>query len=191
MGVSGTEGLVSAANIFCGHTEAPLFIKPYLKSMTRSEINTMMTGGMATVSGGVLAAYVVFGIEAGHLLAASIMSAPAAILVSKLMIPENAASKVKQGVTKIHFERDSNAFEAACSGASEGLKLALNVGAMLIAFIALVGLVNMILGSLGSLVGVSVTLEGMLGYLFQPIAYLMGVSWEESFILGSSKNRFW
>ena len=183
MGISASEGLVTAANIFCGQTEAPLFIKPYLHSMTPSEINTMMTGGMATVAGGVLAAYVSFGAEAGHLLAASLMSAPAAIVIAKIMVPESQAA-VDTSAVKLHIPRDTNAFEAACSGAADGLRLSLNVGAMLIAFISLVGLANMGLGAVGSIFGASLTLEAILGYAFQPLAFLLGVSWDESFVIG-------
>lgn len=184
MNISATEGLVTAANIFTGQTEAPLFIKPYLRSMTRSEIMTMMTGGMATVSGGIMAAYVSFGVSPGHLLAASIMSAPAAILIAKLMHPETEESPTK-GKVRVHLEiSDSNSFEAACTGASEGLKLALNVGAMLVAFIALVALVNLLIDRVGGLFGFHSTLENMLGVFFQPIAFLMGIGWEESSIAG-------
>lgn len=184
MNISATEGFVTAANIFCGQTEAPLFVKPYLATMTRSEINTMMTAGMSTVAGGVLAAYVGLGISAGHLVAASLMSAPAAILISKLMFPEIEESKTS-GKVSISFDiKESNGFEAACSGASQGLKLALNVGAMLITFIALVALVNMSLKYLGSFIGVRITLEEIFGYLFQPLAWIMGISWDESFVIG-------
>ncbi|MBI2603572.1 MAG: NupC/NupG family nucleoside CNT transporter [Deltaproteobacteria bacterium] len=184
MNISAIEGLVTAANIFSGQTEAPLFVKPYLRSMTRSEIMTMMTGGMATVSGGIMAAYVSFGVSPGHLLAASIMSAPAAILISKLIHPETEESPTK-GKIRVHLEiGDSNTFEAACTGASEGLKLALNVGAMLIAFIALVALVNLMVDRVGGVFGFHTTLENMLGVFFQPLSFLMGVSWEESAIIG-------
>src|SRR5690606_28997823 len=148
MGASGSESLCAAANVFLGQTEAPLLIKPYLKTMTRSEIMCMMTGGMATVAGGVLAAYVGFGISAGHLLAASVMSAPAAILIAKLMQPETEESPTRGHVTIDIVPEEANAFDAACRGAADGLKLSLNVAAMLIAFIALVALANYVLAAI-------------------------------------------
>lgn len=184
MNISGSEGLVTAANIFCGQTEAPLFVKPYLKTMTLAEIHTMMTGGMATAAGGVLAAYVGFGVSAGHLLAASLMSAPAAIVISRIIFPELENSPTSGHVDVALTIPESNAFEAACSGAADGLKLALNVGAMLIAFIGLVALFNLGLEQVGQLFGLEgLSLEWLLGRVFQPIAFLMGVPWNESFII--------
>jgi CNT family concentrative nucleoside transporter len=189
MGVSGSESLCTAANVFIGQTEAPLFIQPYLRTMTLSEINCMMTGGMATVAGGVLAAYVGMGISAGHLLAASIMSAPAAILIAKIMLPETEESPT-MGTVKVSLEiKDVNAFEAACRGASEGLKLALNVAAMLIAFIALIALINKGLQAAVYLVGMgeetTLSLQMILGWVFQPIAFVMGIPWSEAGKVGS------
>ena len=184
MNISGAESLVTAANVFIGQTEAPLFVKPYLRTMTQSEIMVMMTGGMATVAGGVLAAYVGFGISAGHLLAASIMSAPAAIVLAKILYPEQEISPTYGTVSVIPKMEEVNIFDAACKGASEGLKLALNVGAMLIAFISLVKLINVGLGELGQVIGVTLSLELILGYLFRPLAFCMGISWEESQIVG-------
>lgn len=185
MNISGSESLVTAANIFLGQTEAPLFVKPYLKTMTKSEILTMMTGGMATVAGGVLAAYIGLGIPAGHLLAASVMSAPAAIMLSKIIYPEREHSKTK-GAVQLSLEvKEVNIFEAACNGASAGLQLALNVGAMLLTFIALIALINKGLSILTPLVGLPiVTLENILGTLFRPVAFLMGISWKESLLVG-------
>lgn len=137
MGTSGAESLAAAANIFAGQTEAPLVIKPFIGRMTRSELMALMTGGMATVAGGVLAAYVGLGVDAGHLLAASVMSAPAALVCAKLMVPETEVSQTK-GEVRLELPRaHANIIDAAASGASEGLKLALNVAAMLLAFIAL------------------------------------------------------
>lgn len=184
MNISGSESLVTAANVFIGQTEAPLFVKPYLKNMTNSEIMTMMVGGMATVAGGVLAAYVTFGIDPGHLLAASLMSAPAAIVIAKIMYPEIEVSPTKGEVAQIVAATDTNIFEAACNGASEGLKLALNVGAMLIAFIALVALVNKGLAELGDLFGFNLTLEIILGFIFQPLAFVLGIPWSEAAVVG-------
>ena len=182
MNISATEGLVTGTNIFVGQAESALFIKPYLKTMTLSEINTMMTVGMAMTSGGVLSAYASFGISAGHLITASFMS-PAAILISKLLIPETEDPHAK-GHVELHLSKEANVFEAACVGASEGLKLALNVGAMLIAFIAIIALINMLLGNLGSLIDMDLSFEGMLGYLFRPFAFLLGVAWEDCAIVG-------
>lgn len=184
MGISGSESLAAAANIFCGQTEAPLFVKPYIAKMTRSEINTMMTAGMATVSGGVMAAYVGFGISAGHLLAASIMGAPGAILISKIIYPERETQCVSATKAELEME-DVNSFQAACSGAIQGLQMALNIAAVLIAYIGLIGLLNVLLGHAGDFVGLEMlTLEKIFGTLFRPIAFLVGISWEESFIVG-------
>ena len=185
MNISGAESLATAANIFCGQTEAPLFVKPYLKTMTNSELHALMTGGMATVAGGVLAAYVGFGVSAGHLLAASLMSAPAAIVISKIMFPETDESLTKGNVDVALEINEINAFQAACVGAAEGLKLALNVGAMLIAFIGLVAFVNMVMSQIGLLLGFqNISMEGMLGHVFRPLAFCMGVPWQDCEIVG-------
>lgn len=186
MGVSGAESLAAAANIFAGQTEAPLVVKPFIKTMTKSELLALMTGGMATVAGGVLAAYVGFGIDAAHLLAASVMSAPAALVCAKMMFPEVEAPMTQGGV-KVELEKTTeNLVDAAAEGASDGLKLALNVGAMLLAFIALIAMVNGILSWTGSLVGYpQLSLELITGYLFAPVAWLMGVPWQDCTIVGS------
>lgn len=184
MNISGVESMVTAANVFCGQTEAPLFVQPYIKGMTRSEIMTMMTSGMATVAGGVLAAYVGFGISAGHLLAGSLMSAPAAILIARIIVPETEQS-LSRGKTEFKLQiNEVNSFDAACKGASDGLMLALNVAAMLIAFIALVAFFNLVLAKVLGIFGFSLTIEEVLGTIFQPFAFVMGVSWEESFKVG-------
>lgn len=184
MNISGAESLCAAANVFIGQTEAPLLVRPYLKTMTQSEILTMMCSGMATVAGGVLAAYVAFGIPAGHLLAASIMAAPASIVMAKLIFPETENSPT-MGHVKIQLEsNESNFLEAACNGASEGMKLALNVAAMLIAFISLVALLNLVVGGIGSWVGMEWSIEGLLSLMFRPLAFLMGVPWEEAGVVG-------
>ena len=149
MGTSGAESLAAAANIFAGQTEAPLVVKPFVGKMTKSELMALMTGGMATVAGGVLAAYVGLGIDAGHLLAASVMSAPAALVCAKLMVPETEKS-LSDGEIKMSFERNSaNIIDAAATGAGEGLQLALNVGSMLLAFIALIAMFNGLLSFIG------------------------------------------
>lgn len=186
MGTSGTESLAAAANVFAGQTEAPLVVKPYIRGMTRSELLCLMTGGMATVAGGVLAAYVGFGIDAGHLLAASVMSAPAALVCAKLLIPETEVSDTG-GNVKVDLRTSyTNVIDAAASGASDGLKLALNVGAMLLAFIAMIALVNGLLSMVGGWFGFpALSLEFIMGYLFAPIAFLMGVPSSDLLQVGS------
>ena len=169
MRVSGAESLSAASNIFVGQTEAPFVVKPYIKQMTNSEIMAIMTGGFATVAGGVMAAYVRFGIDPGHLLAASVMSAPAALVMAKIFYPETE-SPVTMGTVKLDIEKDTaNVIDAAANGAAAGLKLAANVGAMLLAFIALIAMINYFLGFLG------VSLNQILGYAFSPLAFCMGV----------------
>lgn len=186
MKASGAESLAAAANIFVGQTEAPLVIKPYVNTMTRSEIMCLMTGGMATIAGGVLAAYVGFGIDAGHLLAASVMSAPAAIVCAKLMVPEVEVSKTA-GVVNVELPKMAdNVIDAAASGAADGLKLAGNVGAMLLSFIALIAMMNGLLGWIGSGIGFpNITFELIMGYLFAPVAWLMGCPWQDCIIVGN------
>ncbi len=169
MGTSGAESLSAAGNIFVGQTEAPLLIRPYVKDMTRSELMAVMTGGFATVAGGVLAAYVRFGLDAGHLLAASVMSAPAALVMAKLMVPETETPKTMNGDVKEDAPLSVNAVDAAARGASDGLHLALNVGAMLLAFIALIAMLNAGLGFVG------LSLAKVFGILFAPLSYIMGV----------------
>ena len=179
MNASGSESLASAANVFVGQTEAPLVIKPYLNSMTRAELMVLMTGGMATVAGGVMAAYVGLGVDAGHLLAASVMSAPAAIVIARIMLPEKEES-VTKGVVKIEIpKQDENVLDAACRGASEGAKLAFNVGAMLIAFIAIVSMLDYSLSFIGNVSGEPLTFARVLGFVLQPLAWTMGVPWGE------------
>lgn len=179
MGTSGSESLSCAANIFVGQTEAPFVIKPYLATMTRSELMAIMVGGFATVAGGVMAAYVRFGIDPGHLLAASVMSAPAALVVAKIMYPETEESPTR-GAVSLEVPREyANVLDAAAGGAGVGLKLAANVGAMLLAFIALVAMANYGLG----LVGLS--LEQIFGWIFSPIAWVMGVPWSEAGVFGN------
>lgn len=185
MGTSGAESLSAAANIFAGQTEAPLVVKPFVEKMTYSELMALMTGGMATVAGGVLAAYVGMGVDAGHLLAASVMSAPAALVMAKLMVPETEES-VTAGVVKVSLPKTSaNLIDAAAEGASQGLGLALNVGAMLLSFIALIALFNGLLGLIGGLVGwPELSFELLMGYLFAPFAFLLGIPWHDCFEVG-------
>lgn len=185
MRISGAESLSAAANIFVGQTEAPLVIRPYVARMTNSELMAIMVGGFATIAGGVLAAYVGMGIDAGHLMTASIISAPAGLLIAKVLQPE-----VDQPVTLGHAETklpqsNSNVIEAAADGASEGLKLALNVAAMLIAFLALIAMLDWMLGSLGNFYfGQQWTFSKLLGYLFSPLAWLIGVPREDCVRVG-------
>ena len=186
MGVSGAESLAAAANIFAGQTEAPLVVKPFISKMTRSELLALMTGGMATVAGGVLAAYVGFGIDAAHLLSASVMSAPAALVCAKLMVPETENPTTK-GDVKMKIEKTTvNIVDAAAAGAGDGLKLAINVGAMLLSFIALIALFNGLLSWVGGIFNYSeLSLELITGYLFSPIAFIMGVPWSDAQVVGS------
>jgi CNT family concentrative nucleoside transporter len=186
MGTSGTESLSASANIFVGQTEAPLLIRPYVSAMTMSELMAVMTGGFATIAGGVMAAYVGMGISAKHLLAASVMSAPAALVMAKLMLPETEKSKTA-GTVDIEIERPwSNVIDAAASGAADGLKLALNVGAMLIAFVALIALVDWPLGKIGGWMGYpALSLNLILGVACRPLAWLMGVPWVDAGKVGT------
>lgn len=180
MRTSGAESLSAAANIFVGQTEAPLLIKPYILSMTQSELHAVMTGGFATVAGGVLAAYISFGIPAEHLIAASVMSAPAALAIAKLLYPETEESATI-GQVKVEVERSTvNVIDAITVGAIDGLKLVLNIAAMLIAFLALLALVNAVLAWGGGLVGLpQLSLELLLSYILAPVAWLMGVPWAD------------
>ncbi|MBE0593179.1 MAG: NupC/NupG family nucleoside CNT transporter [Gemmatimonadales bacterium] len=191
MGTSGAETLSVAGNIFVGQTEAPLLIKPFVGGMTYSELNTVMVGGFATIAGGVMAAYVgmltpYFPDIAGHLLTASVMNAPAALLISKILVPELGTPPTR-GAVKLEVERqEANVIEAAAGGAAQGLQLALNVGAMLLAFIALIQLINFGVGSLGGLAGVEgLSLERIFGWILAPLAWLMGVPWGDAGTVGS------
>lgn len=185
MGTSGAESLAAAANIFVGQTEAPLAIRPYVDKMTYSELMALMTGGMATVAGGVLAAYVGLGIDAGHLLAASVMSAPAALVCAKIMIPETEKPKTVDMPSGTLGKTTTNIIDAAATGASDGLRLALNVAAMVLAFIALVAMANGCLSALGALFGhPELSFDLVMGYLFAPISFLLGVPWQECVDVG-------
>jgi concentrative nucleoside transporter, CNT family len=191
MGTSGAETLSATGNIFVGQTEAPLLIKPFIEQMTRSELMAVMTAGFATVAGGVMAAYVgmllpYFPDIAGHLMAASVMSAPAALVVAKLMYPEEGEPKTGSSLELAVERPDVNVIDAAARGAGEGLQLALNVGAMLLAFVALVAMLDAILGLAGGLVGFdSLSLQMILGWFLAPVAWLMGVPWSEAGQVGA------
>ena len=186
MKTSGSESLAAAANIFMGQTEAPLVIKPYLKSMTASEIMAMMVGGMATIAGGVLAAYVSFGVSAGHLLTASVMSAPAALLIAKIMVPETEKSETAAGAHAGVERETHNGLDALCRGASDGMMLSLNVMAMLIAFVAIVALLNYLLVLPQRKLGVATpwTMQMILGWANAPFAWLMGVTPKDCVAVG-------
>ena len=182
LGTSGAESLAAAANIFVGQTEAPLVVRPYVAGMTRSELMALMVGGFATIAGAVLAAFVGLGIDAGHLLAASVISAPAALMAAKVMQPE-VETPTTLGQVSLRVERTAgNVIEAAANGTLDGLRLALNVGAMLIAALGLIALLDGVIGLLGRGVGYLLGTEALpwslsagLGYFFAPFAWLMGI----------------
>ena len=185
LGTSKAESVNAAANIFVGQTEAPLVIRPFLGKMTKSEIFAVMTGGLASVSGSVLAGYALLGVPLEYLLAASFMAAPAGLIMAKLMIPQT--EEVDESNFKMEKDTESaNVIDAAAKGASDGMKLAVNVGAMLLAFIALIALINGILGGIGGWFGFEdLTLELILGYVFAPLAFAIGVPWAEVVDAGS------
>jgi CNT family concentrative nucleoside transporter len=211
IGTSGAETLSCTANVFVGQTEAPLLIKPFLAGMTRSELLTIMVGGFATIAGGVLAGYIAMGVPAGHLVAASVMSAPAALVVGKLIYPELQHSQTAGDVSLPDIEVGGNVIEAAANGITDGLKLAVNVGAMLIGFIALIAVLDVILSFVDSLIdgrllsGSYVTyaasgmspatgeylgifpgsLQTLFGTLLRPLSWLMGVPWKDAAAVGS------
>tara|TARA_R110001592_G_scaffold11218_5_gene56009 strand:- start:7823 stop:9139 length:1317 start_codon:yes stop_codon:yes gene_type:complete len=189
LGTSRTESMSAAANVFVGQTEAPLVVKPYIKHMTRSELFAVMCGGLASVAGSVLVGYASLGVSLEYLIAASFMAAPGGLLMAKILEPETELAKeltVEELALVEDEDKPVNVIDAAAAGASSGLKLALNVGAMLIAFIALIALINTMLGAFGDVVGIqALTLEQILGYLFAPIAFLIGVPWSEAVVAGS------
>lgn len=207
MRLSGAESLSAAGNIFLGQTEAPLLVRPFIPKMTQSELMCLMTGGMATIAGGVLAGYVAFlggddPVErekyAAYLLSASIMNAPAAVVMSKIMLPELNRDAIDRDLKVNADSLGVNLIDALARGAADGLKLALNIGAMLLAFIALIAALNYILGSLGDVVGLnawiassthnnfdSLSLEYLLGQIFQLFAFVIGVEWKDALQVGS------
>jgi CNT family concentrative nucleoside transporter len=186
LGTSRPESMSAAANIFVGQTEAPLIIKPFIPQMTRSELFAVMVGGLASIAGSIMAGYAGLGVELKYLLAASFMAAPGGLLMAKLIEPETETPNQSLTEVKSDNEDYANVLDAAASGAASGMKLAVNVGAMLLAFIALIAMLNGILGGLGGYVGVDgLTIEFILGILFQPIAWLIGVPWEEAQLAGS------
>ncbi|ATO51701.1 NupC/NupG family nucleoside CNT transporter [Brevibacillus laterosporus] len=183
LGTSKAESMSAAANIFVGQTEAPLVIRPFLGQLTRSELFAVLTGGLASIAGTMLAAYSLLGIPMEYLLAASFMAAPAGLVIAKLFFPET--ENMKEREIKLEKNESTNIFDAAARGAGDGLYLALNVGAMLLAFVALVALVNGVLGYVGGLFGMELTLQRIFGYLFSPLAFAVGVPWSEALQAGS------
>jgi CNT family concentrative nucleoside transporter len=179
MRASGAESVNVAASIFMGQTEAPLTIRPFIPKMTESELMTIMTAGMAHISGGIMAAYILFGAKAEHLLTAVIMTAPGTLMMAKIFVPETQVPET-MGTVKLEVERtDVNVIDAAGRGTGEGLQLALNVGAMLISFLALIALVNALLGLAHT------SLEQIFGWVFSPIAWAMGVPWRDAGVVGN------
>jgi len=185
---SRTESLSATANIFVGQTEAPLVVRPYIATMTRSELFTVMSGGLASVAGSVLAGYAQMGVPLEYLIAASFMAAPGGLLFSKLMMPETEKPNDSPHLESMENDPDrpTNIIDAAASGAASGMQLALNVGAMLLAFVALIALLNGILSGIGGWFDYpQLTLELMLGWVFSPVAWLIGVPWAEAQVAGS------
>ncbi|STO54742.1 transport system permease [Canicola haemoglobinophilus] len=183
LGTSKSESMSAAANIFVGQTEAPLVIKPYISKMTESELFAVMCGGLASIAGSVMAGYAGMGVPLTYLIAASFMAAPAGLLFAKILIPQT--EKFNDNLEKVEQEKPANILDAAASGASSGMQLALNVGAMLIAFVALIALLNGILGTLGGWIGQEGLSLGMIfGWIFKPLAFVIGVPWEEAEIAG-------
>lgn len=188
LGTSRPESLSAAANIFVGQTEAPIVVRPFLAGMTRSELFAVMVGGLASVAGSVLGGYAAMGISLEYLLAASFMAAPGGLLMAKLIVPEteSEARSVEEVIETSADDKPVNVIEAAAVGASSGVQLAINIGGMLLAFIALIALANGLLGWVGGWFGYGdVTLEMLLGYLFSPLAFLIGVPWGEAVLAGS------
>jgi CNT family concentrative nucleoside transporter len=195
MGASGAESLNVAASIFMGQTEAPLTIRPFLADLTRSELMTVMTSGMAHVSGGIMAAYIAFGIEPKHLLSAVIMTAPGTLLMAKMLVPETeqpkTAGRVVMSEDEEKTEQEENLLGAVARGTTAGLQLALNVAAMLISFLALIALTNGILGGIHNwlaahgILWFPVSLETVFGVLFAPIAWVIGIPWHDCGVIGN------
>jgi len=186
LGTSPAESMSATANVFVSQTEAPLVIRPYVARMTRSELFAVMVGGMATVAGSVLAGYVALGVELRYLIAASFMAAPGGLLMAKLLVPEEDAPDDAERDLHLTIEKSVNVFDAAATGAANGLSLAVNIGAMLLAFVGLIALLNGLLAWLGGLLGADyLSFEFLLGNLFRPLAFLLGVPWDEALIAGN------
>ncbi len=190
MGTSGSESLGAASNIFLGQTEAALLVKPYIPKMTASEIMALMTAGMATIATGVMVVYPKLGLDAGHILTASVLSAPASLLVAKIMFPELEQSETAAGAPMRVEKTDTNSLDSLCRGTSEGVMLAINVMGMLIAFVAVVALANAVCGAAQGSFGVApenqFTLQTLLGHVNAPFAWLMGVPWKDCTLVGQA-----
>lgn len=186
LGTSRAESLSATANIFVGQTEAPLVVRPFVPKMTQSELFAVMCGGLASVAGGVLAGYASMGVPLEYLIAASFMAAPGGLLFAKIIKPETDEPIDQLDALEQGDDKPANVIDAAAAGASSGMQLALNVGAMLLAFIGLIALINGMLGGIGNWFGMpELTLELILGYVFSPLAFLIGVPWEEAMVAGS------
>ncbi|WP_032093492.1 MULTISPECIES: NupC/NupG family nucleoside CNT transporter [Pasteurellaceae] len=183
LGTSKAESMSAAANIFVGQTEAPLVVKPYISKMTESELFAVMCGGLASIAGSVMAGYAGMGVPLPYLIAASFMAAPAGLLFAKILIPQT--QKFNDDIEKVDLEKPANILDAAAAGASSGMQLALNVGAMLVAFVALIALINGMLGGIGGWFGMAdLSLGSIFGWVFRPLAWIIGVPWEEAQIAG-------
>lgn len=186
LNTSKAESMSATANIFVGQTEAPLVVRPYIATMTRSELFAVMVGGLSTVAGSVLAGYVLLGVEIRFLLAASFMAAPGGFLMAKLMLPETQPIRNEEDDFELEFEQHVNVIDAAAAGASSGMTLAINIGAMVLAFVGLIAVLNALLGWVGGFVGFTdLSLQMIFGLLFQPVAFLLGIPWEEARQAGS------
>ena len=187
LGTSRTESLSAAGNIFVGHTEAPLLVRPYIAKMTQSELFAVMVGGLASVAGAVMAGIASMGVDLQYLIAASFMAAPGGLLMAKIIKPETEVPHDSaEALEDADEEKPANLFDAAAGGAASGLKLAAVIGAMLLAFISLISMTNGIMGWIGGFVGQpDLTVEMILGYLFSPLAFIIGVPWSEALSAGS------
>ena len=190
MGVSGSESLAAAGNVFLGQTETPIIVAPYISQMTRSELMALMTGGMATVSGAILGGYIALGINAEFLIAASVLAALASLVMAKMIVPETDVSKTGDTVMISVERRDANVIDAVARGAGKGVILAINIAAMLIAFVSLIALLNSAFSFLGETfglqesLGVRLSMQWVLGCALAPVALIMGVPWVDSFVVG-------
>lgn len=183
LGTSKSESMSAAANIFVGQTEAPLVVKPYISKMTESELFAIMCGGLASISGSVLAGYAGLGVPLTYLIAASFMAAPAGLLFAKMLYPQT--EEFNDEIEEVELDKPANALEAIASGAGAGMSMALNIGAMLVAFIALIALVNGMLGGIGELFNrPDLSLGMILGWIFKPLAWVMGVPWSDAEVAG-------
>ncbi|MGY3686467.1 NupC/NupG family nucleoside CNT transporter [Vibrio coralliilyticus] len=185
LGIGRAESLSATANIFVGMIEAPLVVKPYLRQMTDSQFFAVMTGGLASVAGGTLVGYASLGVDLNFLIAAAFMSAPAGLLMAKILVPETEKIDAQVEIDNVDMPRATNVVEAMADGAMSGLRIAVAVGATLLAFISVIAMLNGMLGWIGGLVGMELSFELILGYLFAPVAWLLGVPWSEAITAGS------